>query len=413
MSENVFVALLAILTSFTAFGGIALLTYLYFRLWRKGYRSPFVGLGVGAPFFVGFMLGLRLFFRNDRLLNTNPFDPSLVAESFTNFALYFVGSLPIPILATALVVALLPRRGVRRSGTRQAHFPWRRAGHALVVLAGLLLLFDWGFGWHSIQAFQIVTEGLFPAYLFCLWMSHRAKLPAMADVLNADSRPPVLYLRAFANEAEVFVELTLWEINTYAPYASTNKLGATLEQYLGPSISNEIGPFIGLGSPEDYLPPEGAARMYADDKDWTQHFEKLSRQASCTIMEVEQSENLRWELQSLSSNQLHDKLFILTRPRRKQGWRHIRIHVGRLVMWYIAKCKGVHSASWAEFAQALGSTGYKLEMTDPGSGAVIVIDSEKRGRVITTDALTPADFVIPIKQWMERGSYPQRVPSEK
>jgi hypothetical protein len=307
-------------------------------------------------------------------------------------------------IVIALVVAT--RRPVRRSGTRQARFPWGRAGHALVVLAGLLLLFDWGFGWHSIHAFRIVGQILLPAYFYCLWMSHRAKLPAMADVLKADSRPPVLYLRAFANEDEVFAELPYWE----TPYGISN-LGATFEQYLGPSISNEIGPFIGLGNPEDYLPTEGAARMYADDKDWTQHFEKLSRHASCIMMEVEQSENLRWELQSLSSNQLHDKLFILTRPRRKQGWRYIRIHVSRLVLWYIAKWKRVHSASWAEFAQALGSTGYKVEMTDPGPGAVIVIDSEKRGRVITTDAITPADFVIPIKQWMERGSHPERVPS--
>lgn len=403
MSSNVYVALLSVLLMSAIIGGTALLTYLYFRLWRKGYRSPLVVLGIAAPSFVSFFLGLVIFHKNDRLATTNTFDPSRVGESFVNFALYWIGPPLIAILATALVVALLPRREVRRFGTRQVRFPWRKAGRGLVVLAGLLLLFDWGFGWHVIKSTRIVTQVLLPTYVFCLWMSRRAEAPAMADVLKLDPRPPVLYLRAFENEAEVFAELTLWELGAYAPYIG-NKSGVTLEQYLGPSISKEIGPFIGLGSPEDYLPPEGAARMYADDKDWTRHFEKLSHQAACIIMEVDQSENLRWELQSLSSNQLHRKLFIVTRPRRKQGWRHVRIHLGRLVMLYIAKCKGIRSASWAEFAQAVGSTGYKLEMMDPGPGAVIAIDSQMRGRVIITGAVTPTDFLAPIKQWMEEKS---------
>ena len=31
-------------------------------------------------------------------------------------------------------------------------------------------------------------------------------------------------------------------------------------------IAGSIGPFIDLGNPKDYLPPEGAARSYTDDR---------------------------------------------------------------------------------------------------------------------------------------------------
>jgi hypothetical protein len=54
---------------------------------------------------------------------------------------------------------------------------------------------------------------------------------------------------------------------------------------------------VALGSPEDYLAPAGAARLYAKDSDWTQHVDLLARNARSIVVEVGASANLRWEFE--------------------------------------------------------------------------------------------------------------------
>ena len=50
------------------------------------------------------------------------------------------------------------------------------------------------------------------------------------------------------------------------PYYLHGEFGPTFERYFSQVIAGSIGPFIDLGNPKDYLPPEGAARSYADDR---------------------------------------------------------------------------------------------------------------------------------------------------
>ncbi|HEY4962907.1 MAG TPA: hypothetical protein VII29_18780, partial [Terriglobales bacterium] len=58
------------------------------------------------------------------------------------------------------------------------------------------------------------------------------------------------------------------------------------EAYLGGAFRERIGPFIALGNPEDYLPPEGANRTYVDDEGWYEYFERIARRAACMAMSV-------------------------------------------------------------------------------------------------------------------------------
>ena len=128
---NVYEALQGILTMFVIVGGVACGTYLYFRLRGKGCKSPLVVLGIAAPSFVSFFLGIVLGFRKFG----NRYDLSPVEEVIFN--IYMLGPLLVSILATTLVVAVLPRRTARRFGTRQVRFPWRGGGHALIGAEGL------------------------------------------------------------------------------------------------------------------------------------------------------------------------------------------------------------------------------------------------------------------------------------
>jgi hypothetical protein len=60
-------------------------------------------------------------------------------------------------------------------------------------------------------------------------------------------------------------------------------LNVTLEDFLGPEITNRIGPFVALGNPLDFVPPDGAARAYVADDEWPKHFADLVRRARCMV----------------------------------------------------------------------------------------------------------------------------------
>ena len=61
------------------------------------------------------------------------------------------------------------------------------------------------------------------------------------------------------------------------------KIGITFEEYLSDALENEVGPFVALGSLQDYLAPEGALCIYAKDTDWMEKLDQLARR-SVTVL---------------------------------------------------------------------------------------------------------------------------------
>jgi hypothetical protein len=403
MSGNLYVLLLVGLVLGSVAGCAVVLVRVRLGLRRKGYRSPLVTVALAAPAFIGLFGGMILFFTRDRLVATDSYawDPALVPESLTHFSIYFAGVLVLVLLATVLIAAIIPAREIRISGERRVRFPWSAAGYlsgALVVVypvAGLSL------GIELIEAVRPSAMLFLPLALYSFAMARRARAKSLPAVLAADSRAPVLYLRAFNREAELFVELPMRDMQTYTTYAA-NQIGVTFEQYFSAAVSSAIGPFVALGSPEDYLSPEGASRLYASDADWVQHFRDLARRSACILMEVTQSENLRLELQTLRAEGWHEKLFIFTRPAVRTGWRNWRFALGRTVLAWLARQKGVVPVSWPAFVQTLATLGYRLTPRDPGPGAVIGFDRDAADILLATQAYTPSDFVAAVRARLGR-----------
>src|SRR5512132_823234 len=105
MSGNAYLLLLLVVILIVVTGVAIAGVRVWARLRSKGYRSPFVVLGVASVYFASFALGFILFSRMDRLFQTNDYtyDSRLVPESLVNFGLYFLG----PVVAAAVILQLL------------------------------------------------------------------------------------------------------------------------------------------------------------------------------------------------------------------------------------------------------------------------------------------------------------------
>jgi len=171
----------------------------------------------------------------------------------------------------------------------------------------------------------------------------------------------------------------------------------SFEEFFGPQIEARIGPLVALGSPEDYLPPAGAARLYARDSDWQHKLAQLADSAVMLLMEPDESANLAWELQHLRQTGLHTKLVVVTRPAIAllSPWRILHWYV-RFVRW----ARGVQATAWPRFVVRMAGHGYTLDAALPPDGSAFGFDDDGRAVLLTTGADSPADHVEPIATWL-------------
>jgi hypothetical protein len=227
----------------------------------------------------------------------------------------------------------------------------------------------------------------------------QATARTLRAAVKSDPRPPVLYLRAFYQESLAFTWGPKEVMARYTSHPMTttqgNTVSITFEQYIDSAISRGIGPFVALGNPEDFLPPEGASREYAEDRDWQKHFLKLAETASAIVMEVSRSDNLRWEIAALRSHGWQRKLFVITPPKPMANIMYRWIFAG------LRAARGVAAPRWSEFASELNNAGFQTDPADPGFGSVVSFDLAGSSEVITRGATDPEEYVTAIKRRLE------------
>jgi hypothetical protein len=132
-------------------------------------------------------------------------------------------------------------------------------------------------------------------------------------------------LRPFREESQYFVYgkeekysayATNFRAKVVAPIYGSN-VGVRFDEYFRAAVTSSAGPFVALGNPEDYIPPEGASRLYAKDSDWKERLDALARRALWIIVEIGSSDHLSWEFDHLRREGLQQKLFIITPPARE------------------------------------------------------------------------------------------------
>jgi hypothetical protein len=370
------------------FGALALLGLCGWRLVgkasNKGYRSPMVGVLVLISILCGIFVGLQ------------------IRKGAEDSAVTIAGVFAVPLFVCLLaggVIWMLPRRDPRRPGRRRIRFPYRFAGFGLIGIGLLLGL--------------VVNLKLFwPMMLiasFCLWIGRRAAAPSLDDVLGADSRPPVLYLRPFEHEQYAFAMIPWGKRKAdFCTVKATNRFefqppNPTLEEYFSEDLRLTLGPLVALGNPRDFVPPIGAARTYSSDEEWQDAFKKVAQRAVCILSGVDVSPSLSWELQYLRETGLQEKLFIVSAPYLGDQ-RSKRFRQRAFLLWIRINDKLTDRMkarpSWGSFAGTLKSLGYTLSVRPSRPGAVLTFDKDGRAILLCTGARTTREYIRAIQAWI-------------
>lgn len=124
----------------------------------------------------------------------------------------------------------------------------------------------------------------------------RHLVPSALEVLAADSRRPILYLRSFDADEK-----------------------ASADEEVLAEILEEAGPFIAIGRPKDDLPPLGASRFYVADDHWRDTVAKLLDKAALVVLRAGKTHGLLWELRQCRSQLTPERICVLI-PRDRSDY---------------------------------------------------------------------------------------------
>ncbi|MGF7237766.1 MAG: hypothetical protein ACQSGP_22805 [Frankia sp.] len=342
---------------------------------RRGYRSPVaVYAALYSTVAGGFMLSIL----------------ALPEEGALTFwqTVMVLAVMPFVLLCCACVVNLLPMR--RRPPGRRVHMLrfQRIAVTASLCGAGAL-----------VAAFVVAVEAgawtngadnLFGAglTLICFGLvsavsAGRAKGETVEDVIAADGRAPVLYLRPFERDLEFFATRNLRR-------PSGGFLGFdTFELFMKEAVTSRLGPMVALGNPSDYLQPAGAARTYGEDDNWQEYAGELIGKTVCVLAVVGESDSLAWEFAQILKCGRSGRLFIVASPYGPGRWKPVRLRIYN-------RLRGCRPISWQRSIATLNELGYRLPDERPAAGSVIGFNDTGQSITVATGARTPADYIAAI-----------------
>ena len=144
-----------------------------------------------------------------------------------------------------------------------------------------------------------LIAGTLLAFWFWRWGSQHLQ-PLAEEVMANDPRPPILYLRSFTNEAQVFDEERGFA-DMFAP----------------------TGPLVAIGQPGERLPPLGAARLYLEDENWHERVLELLEQSRLVLIYGGETPGLGWELRQVRAR-LHPSRLTIMVPNDPAAWERFR-----------------------------------------------------------------------------------------
>ena len=131
------------------------------------------------------------------------------------------------------------------------------------------------------------------------------------ELLEADERAPILFLRAFKDDQVRLGDVKLTLLGRAGRWL---EVFANLDRLLLDEAT-AYGPVVAIGNPGDTFPPYGAARGYFDDKTWQAAVADLARRARAIVVCVDRTEGVWWEVAHIAKLGYLPKTLFLVHPK--------------------------------------------------------------------------------------------------
>jgi hypothetical protein len=166
---------------------------------------------------------------------------------------------------------------------------------------------------------------LIPGGAFLIWRGRQYAAQASAKRIVSDSKPHLLYLRAFRSDTS-----TAKEVFNAFDYLN-NVLGFQSEEEQLVEVLQPFGELITIGRPGESLPTPGAARIYTSDEEWKEVVKRRIQAAQLVVIRAAAGENVFWELTQAVNILNPQKLLILVLEMKVRDYDSFRMRANSIL----------------------------------------------------------------------------------
>lgn len=202
-----------------------------------------------------------------------------------------------------------------------------QANGALVAVLGLgifIIALETDHGSAILTGALLLGSGLYSFFL-----GKRLASPPARELLQRDTRAPVVFVRSFRDEHYEYslkgyfqAIWTQMKMQSAGTLPMSSPWGPTLQWQLA-ALFKEVGPYVAIGKPGEKLTALGAARMYVADDEWKAVISDLFHKARLIVLQVGSTPGLNWELNEIRQH-IEPKRVLFILPHREQDYQLFR-----------------------------------------------------------------------------------------
>ncbi len=178
------------------------------------------------------------------------------------------------------------------------------AGGIVVALFIVPLFLHLSGVWYYVALFISIVISAIVIQIFL--RARKFTVASAEQVLTADPRPPVIYMRSFKDDAAAAMPV----MSGPPGWAVLFPKEVVTEEEIVAHILNDFGPMVTIGRPGEPLRELGAARMYVSEQEWHEKVAALMQSAKVVVLRLGQTEGLWWELEQAIGKMRPEQLLV-------------------------------------------------------------------------------------------------------
>jgi hypothetical protein len=178
------------------------------------------------------------------------------------------------------------------------------AGAIVVALFVVPLFLHLGGAWFYVAMFVSILITV--SVIQILLRARKFTVASAEQVLTADPRSPVIYMRSFKDDAAASAPV----LSGPPGWALLFPKELVTEEEIVARILNDFGPMVTIGKPGEPLRELGAARMYVSEQEWHDRVAGLMQSAKLVVLRLGQTEGLWWELEQAIGKMRPEQLLV-------------------------------------------------------------------------------------------------------